>query len=225
VARGAPPGEAGKTPVPPPDAPADGPVPERPDWILRAGNLRELERDAAKCSLCPLCRARKGFLFGRGLDQRPALMFVVGPQGRAAVREGAFPPGKEGELLSALIERGFKVDAGRVYVTPAVKCAADFAGAVSARARQCCGYIARRQAELLAPGAVVALGEDAGRVMAGRDLPVGILRRLKRLELPSGKGKAPLWITYGLDHMLAADAVKTEAWNDLRPLASRRLKG
>jgi uracil-DNA glycosylase family 4 len=204
---------------PPFEAPADNdPIPGPPDWIAGAADLKALELAARACDMCPLSGAKKGFLFGRGKESGPAVMFVVAPQGKAAVKEGAFPAGKEGALLSKMIAGGFKLEESELFVTPAVKCAVDLKGPLPRRARVCCGYITARQAELLAPRAVVAMGPDAARVMSRTDKPLGLLRgRLRKLA--AGQWKAWLWTTYGLDRMCAKQGVKEDAWDDLAALA------
>jgi DNA polymerase len=197
-----------------------GPPIEAPEWALKAASLDELEKEAARCTLCTLCQGRKAFFFGRGKALRPDVMFVVSPPGKAAAKEGRFPAGKEGALLSSLVTSGFKKDEKDVYVTPAVKCAADSPSELPRRALACCRFIALRQAQLVAPRAVVAFGKDAARVMSGVDRPLGVLRKLGRLKLSGGGWLAGLWMTYGLDRMLATDQVREQAWEDLRRMAA-----
>jgi DNA polymerase len=145
-------------------------------------------------------------------------MIVVGPQGRRALKEGTFPPGEEGAYLAKLMEGGFGLPESRIYVTPAVKCCAEAEGAAGQKALLCCGHLTRRQAELVRPRAVVAMGTHAARSLLRSALSLGLLRCRPRPALTAGEWRAQVWITYGIAHVAASDELKHAAWEDLRRL-------
>jgi uracil-DNA glycosylase family 4 len=202
-----------------------GPPPDPPGWVAASRTLEELAAAAKRCEACPYSIGKTGFLFGRGNADSPKAVFIVGRQGKAAGRSGAYPPAQEAEFLVTMLEKGFRISEEDCYLTPAFKCAGPppatgLPGFAKDWATECCGHILKRQLELLRPRAVAALGTDAAGVATGLRVPVGIHRLMGRPVISAGPWSAGLWVTYGLDGMLASPAVKIEAWKDLRSLSA-----
>jgi uracil-DNA glycosylase family 4 len=169
--------------------------------------------------MCTLAADRNECLFGRGPEPSPKLMVVLGPQGRKASKDGRYPTGREGELLATILASGFGMNVEDAYVAPAVKCSPAETASVTRNVRISCGHIIRAQARLLSPKAIVAFGENAARMMTGKDTRLGILRGMKLDPFPlANGGTAPLYVTYGLETMIASKTVRTDGWKDLKPL-------
>jgi uracil-DNA glycosylase len=223
VPRGKPPGNLGEVS----GTEEKGPPPGPPEWIFRARNLDELEKLAFdNCTLCARARSRKGFLFGRGKEDRPDAMIVLDPQSEKVFKDGNFPRDVEREWLSELLNSGIKLDEKNVYVTPSIKCVLPRTDGVTHRAMTCCGYLAIRQASLLRPLAVASFGKTAAGVMSMSRMPLGILRAMRRVELSQDNWKSGLWMTFGLNHICSKGSVARRAYLDMKSMASeiRKIK-
>lgn len=192
--------------------PASTPTPAeeqgRPEiWAPAAAGLADLDRLIERCSACPLGLSRPADpVPGRG-SARP-LMVVVGPT--PAIYEGP-----NGELLTAMIEKGLKLGPEDYYVTSLVKCLppAETEAALD-RADTVCRPFLMRQLALLAPKMVLALGKKPGQRLSGlKGEPLGLMRPRSHKVL----GLEDIWlrITYGLEDILSAQEIKEATWQDL----------
>jgi uracil-DNA glycosylase family 4 len=202
-------------PPPPPPRPAakrqsGGRPPEREAparWAPAARDLAHLAELTASCRACPRGRARPGDpVRGRGAE-RPQLVLVGEDPG--------LYEGPAAELLAAILGKGLQLVPARFYVTSILKCppAPGEGPDEKEEALASCLAITLKELALLNPLVVLALGQDAGRGLTGqRGVPLGLMRqRAFRLENPP---EAWLRVTFSLEQLLAAPALKLAAWKD-----------
>lgn len=196
-----------------PSGPAEENGPET--WAPEAADLKELERLIGQCRACPLARDRAEEPFaGRG-SARP-LLVVVGPT-------PAMAEGPEGQLLTAMIEKGLKLDPADYYLTGLVKCRPRDDDQPLERADGICRPILWKQLALLAPKTVLALGKKPGQRLSGlAGEPLGLLR--PRTHKVIGLEHIWLKITYGLEDILASPEIKAAVWQDLLQIRPGLLK-
>ena len=89
-----------------------------PDDSESLGAIRE---DLGDCTRCRLAGGRQTIVFGVG-DPRADLMFIGEGPGREEDRQGEPFVGRAGQLLTAMIERVFRMRRGDVYIANIVKC-------------------------------------------------------------------------------------------------------
>lgn len=188
---------------------APGQPEERGDpglWASAAAGPEDLDRLIGQCRACPL--GRNGLtvpVAGRG-SARP-LLVVVGPT--PAIYEGP-----NGDLLTAMIEKGLKLSVDDYYLTSLVKCLPPDEQADLARADAICRPFLMRQLTMLAPKIVLALGKKPGQQLSGLEgEPLGLLR--PRSHKVAGMEGVWLRITYGLEDIQSSLKIKETAWQDL----------
>lgn len=202
-------GQAGAEAVKNRGSAAPGRPEERGDpglWASAASGPEDLDRLIGQCRACPLGRSGLTVpVAGRG-STRPLLM-VVGPT--PAIYEGP-----NGDLLTAMIEKGLKLSADDYYLTSLVKCLPPDEHADFTRADAFCRPFLLRQLALLAPKIVLALGKKPGQQLSGlEDEPLGLLR--PRSHKVAGMESVWLRVTYGLEDIQASLKIKETAWQDL----------
>jgi DNA polymerase len=157
-----------------------------------------------------LAHIRKKTYLGRG-KERPTILFVLDPP-ESKDDPTIFPGGKAGELLTKIITNGLKMKEEDLYITPAIKCGPTNDDNDISR----CSFILRREIELISPICVIALGTSPGQILAGEKTLPGILFHKKNLYVHNISKKIPLWITYGLKHMLKFPEIKRDVWETLK---------
>lgn len=175
-------------------------------WAPTAAGPADLERLIGQCQACPLGRTRpEDPAPGRG-STKPLLM-VVGPT-------PAIYQGSQGDLLTAMVEKGLKLSPVDYYVTSLVKCRPPDESADLDQADGVCRPFLMRQLELLSPQIVLALGKKPGQRLSGLEgEPLGLLR--PRSHKIAGLDQIWLRITYGLEDILASQKLKEATWQDL----------
>lgn len=195
---------------PPAERPGMGrPAAENGDpglWAPAASGLADLDRLIENCRACPLAQTRpEDPVPGRG--SAGPLLLVVGPT-------PAMFEGPQGELLTAMIEKGLKLSAADYYVTSLVKCRPAAESPDLDRADAICRPFLMRQLDLLAPKIVLALGKKPGQRLSGLEgEPLGLLR--PRSHKVAGRENIWLRISYGLEDILGSQKLKEAAWQDL----------
>jgi DNA polymerase len=212
--------------VPPPEpaaAPALGPRPagiESMDWPA-------LESAVAGCRACGLCAGRTQTVFGVG--SRTADWMVVGEApGEQEDRQGQPFVGQAGKLLDNMLaaiglSRQSGVDpppqepegrgagrAGGVYIANVLKCRPPAnRNPQPEEVAQCEPYL-RRQAALIQPRIILAMGRFAVQSLLQTTEPIGRLRG--RVHHYQG---VPVIVTYHPAYLLRALSEKAKAWQDL----------
>ncbi|HEY8881486.1 MAG TPA: uracil-DNA glycosylase [Roseateles sp.] len=176
-------------------------------------DLPALSEAVAACRGCGLCEQRRNAVFGGGALQQAQWLVVTDPPDEADDSSGEALGGDAGRLLDRMLlaagqRRGG--DAATAFVTPIVKCRPPRGRPPQAAELDACEAVLARQAELLRPRLVLAMGLQAARRLTGSTEPLGKLR-----------GRVHRWrdlavvVTYHPAYLLRSPADKAGAWDDL----------
>ena len=131
----------------------------------KAAVLAELEEEVRNCTGCGLCEAgRTQTVFGVG-DADARLMFVGEGPGAEEDAQGIPFVGRSGELLTKMIV-AMGLTRERVYIANVVKCRPPGNRAPTPAEAAACWLYLKRQIEIIAPGAIVVLGNAAAKAVA-----------------------------------------------------------
>ncbi|MFW6146155.1 MAG: uracil-DNA glycosylase [Planctomycetota bacterium] len=141
----------------------------------KAALLEALAAEVAACTRCPLCGAgRIQTVFGEGAPDAE-LMFVGEAPGADEDQQGRPFVGRSGQLLTRMIE-AMGVTRDQVYIANVVKCRPPRNRVPSPEeAEACWGYL-QRQIEIIAPGAIVVLGNAAAKALLTTKIGITKLR-------------------------------------------------
>ncbi len=177
-------------------------------------DLPALQQAVAGCRACGLCEQRRHAVFGTGAMQRLDWLVVTDPPDEADDASGQIlGSGDAGRLLDRMLlaagqRRGG--DDATAFVTPIVKCRPPRGRAPQPAELDACAAVLARQAELLRPRLVLAMGLQAARRLTGLAEPLGRLRG----RVHEWRG-LPLVVTYHPAYLLRSPADKAGAWDDL----------
>lgn len=171
--------------------------------------LGELAALVAGCRRCNLCETRTQTVFADGSSS--ARIFFLGEAPGADEDAQGIPfVGKAGQLLTKMIENGMGIPRKDVYIANVLKCRPPGnRNPEPGEIEQCRGYL-ERQIELVAPEAIVALGNFAARFLLGTE--EGIMRLRGRWGSYQG---IPVMPTFHPSFLLRSPEKKKEAWSDL----------
>lgn len=211
MARPAAPAVQKAQPMPPPAVvlrqPADAPT------HFDALELPALRDAVLSCRGCGLCEQRRHAVFGHGALAQANWLVVTDPPEEADDAGGEPLVGDAGRLLDRmLLAAGQRRmgDAPTAFVTPLVKCRPPRGRAPLPAELDACEAVLARQAALLQPRVVLAMGLQAARRLTGLAEPLGRLRgRLHRWQ------GVPVVVTYHPAYLLRSPADKAGAWDDL----------
>lgn len=203
-------------------APAPAPAVAVPPSNFSSLDLPALREAVSGCRACGLCEQRRQAVFGGGALQQASWLVVTDPPDEADDASGEAMGGDAGRLLDRMLaaagqqRRG---DAPTAFVTPIVKCRPPRGRPPQPAELDACEAVLARQAQLLRPRLVLAMGLQAARRLTGSGDPLGRLR-----------GRVHRWndlsvvVTYHPAYLLRSPADKGGAWDDLR-LAMRVTEG
>lgn len=126
------------------------------DSVKRAAAWAELEKRAAACTLCDLCRTRTRVVFGQGALETPLVFVGEGP-GADEDAEGLAFVGKAGQLLTQILLAGGIVRE-EAFITNVVKCRPPSNRVPATEEMMLCGDYLEAQLLLLRPQILVCLG-------------------------------------------------------------------
>jgi len=136
-------------------------------------SLLEVEREASRCTRCPLAEGRTQVVFGVG-DPHADLMFVGEGPGAQEDLQGEPFVGRSGQLLDRLVREELGLTRDRFYIANAVKCRPPGnRDPQPAEIAQCRPWL-ESQIELIDPTVVVTLGNFATKLLL--DTTEGITR-------------------------------------------------
>lgn len=196
------------------------PSPTRPSAFAGLA-LPALREAVAGCRACGLCEQRRHAVFGDGALQEVQWLVVTDPPDEADDASGQAlggdPPGDAGRLLDRMLLAAgqrrtarSEGEAPTAFVTPIVKCRPPRGRAPLPAELDACEAALARQAELLQPRVVLAMGLQAARRLTGLAEPLGRLRgRVHRWR------GLPVVVTYHPAYLLRSPADKAGAWDDL----------
>ncbi len=194
-------------------APAPAPDLAAPEASDRAGRLRVLANEAARCTRCRLSESRTRSVFSRGSHDARVVFVGEGP-GYNEDQQGEPFVGAAGQLLDKMVVAMGLTREG-IYVCNVVKCRPpenrtplpDEAGA-------CASYLTQ-QIDIVKPQVIVALGrcaaENLGVVEAGRTW---------RGQWGAYRG-IPVMPTYHPAYLLRSPEMKKPVWEDLQLVMQR----
>jgi DNA polymerase len=182
-----------------------GPRPQPP----YAPTLAAFQEQISGCLLCPLGGKRKNMVFGEG-DPKASLVFVGTAPGGDEEAAGRPLVGAAGQLLDRMIAAmGFQ--RSEVYVCNVLKCRIQGGKAPDPAELAACRPHLEHQLSLLAPKAVVAMGETAVRLMLDSHESLSGLRG--RWATVRGLKVMP---TYHPQDLLRDAGLKRHVWDDLK---------
>jgi len=207
---------------PPPVARAAAPAVSAPAVAVPANfaalDLPALREAVSACQACGLCEQRRSAVFGGGALRQAQWLVVTDPPDEADDAAGEAFTGEAGRLLDRMLLAAGQRRAGRndndvptAFVTPIVKCRPPRGRAPQPAELDACEAVLARQAELLQPRLVLAMGLHAARRLTGLAEPLGRLRG--RVHQWHG---LPVVVTYPPAYLLRTPADKAGAWDDLR---------
>lgn len=176
-------------------------------------DLPALREAVAGCRACGLCEQRRNAVFGGGAVQQAEWLVVSDPPDEAEDASGDVLAGDAGRLLDRMLAAAGQRRGGddaTAFVTPIVKCRPPRGRPPQPAELDTCEAVLARQAELLRPRLVLAMGLQAARRLTGSAEPLGKLR-----------GRVHLWrdlpvvVTYHPAYLLRSPADKAGAWDDL----------
>ncbi len=172
--------------------------------------LDVLRIEAETCKKCRLCEGRNKVVFGVG-NSKPRLVFVGEGPGKDEDLQGEPFVGKAGQLLTAAIEKGMKLNRSDVYICNIVKCRPPENRTPLPDEVQACLPYLTKQLELLNPEVIVALGGPAQSALCGVEGGITKLRGnwLKWNEIP-------VMPTFHPAYILRNPPAKKEFWEDLK---------
>jgi uracil-DNA glycosylase family 4 len=210
----------GGAPAPPPHAPhapAAAPAAEAaggagvPVPLSGGEGFDELRALALACRSCGLCEGRSQVVFGEGNPNADVLVVGEAP-GAEEDRTGRPFVGRAGKLLDLLLASiGLSREA--VYICNVLKCRPPGNRNPQPEEIEACSPLLRRQVELVAPRAVLAVGTFAAQTLLGSSVPIGRLRG----QAHDFQG-VPLVPTYHPAALLRNPSWIRPVWEDLQRL-------
>ena len=188
------------------------PPPSAPPIVL--GSFEKVAAAAAVCTACGLASGRTSVVFGEG-DPAAQLMVVGEAPGAEEDRSGRPFVGKAGKLLDMLLlSIGFPRET--VYICNVLKCRPPGNRDPLPEEVQACSPFLRRQVEIVAPKAILAVGAFPAQTLLGRTEAISKLRG----SVHEYEG-IPLIPTYHPAALLRNPTWIRPVWEDLQKL--RRL--
>lgn len=191
-----------------PAGPGGGGDPELPEDYEA---LRDL---ALGCVKCRLHETRTQVVFSDGI--RDARLMVVGEAPGANEDATGLPfVGAAGRFLDLLLSCVGLSRKDSVYIANVLKCRPPGNRNPRVDEIECCSPYLRKQIELVAPEAILAVGTFAGQLLTGRKTSLGRLRG----EVYAYQG-VPLLVTYHPAALLRNSRWTRPVWDDLQLLRS-----
>ena len=171
----------------------------------------ELSKVVHECRACRLCETRKNVVFGIGRNDSPCIAFVGEGPGADEDLKGEPFVGKAGELLTAAITKGLKLQRSDVFITNIVKCRPpDNRAPLPDEVKACLPYL-HRQLAIIKPKVIVTLGNPALQAMTG--LSCGITKVRGQWQMWNDIRLMP---TFHPAYILRSPSAKRPFWEDLR---------
>ncbi len=177
-------------------------------------DLFQLQEMISQCYLCDLSKSRQQSMSGLG-NPNADLMIIDAYVSISEDSENSFYVGKSGESLVKMIENVLRVKKEDVYITHAVKCKPLGTNTPSKSEFNSCKPYLYKQIELVKPKVVMALGEEAYKLLSGDDTPFEQVRGQK-----INVGDYTIIPIYHPQFLLRNPSMKGETLNDLKTIKS-----
>ncbi|MGQ0562831.1 MAG: uracil-DNA glycosylase [Gemmatimonadota bacterium] len=173
--------------------------------------LTVIEKQAAACTACVLHATRTQSVFARG-NPLSQLMVVGEAPGEEEDKTGLPFVGRAGKLLDVLLASiGFPRDAA--YICNVLKCRPpNNRNPLPNEVESCSGFL-RRQIEIVAPKAILAVGKFAAQTLVQSEASIGRLRG----QIHNYHG-VPVVVTYHPAYLLRSPSATRVAWHDFQLL-------
>ena len=173
--------------------------------------LADIRRELGDCTRCSLHEGRSRILFGAGPSDA-GLMIVGEWPNRADDAEGIFFSGREGELLSKMLQ-AIDVDLADAYLTNVVKCRASEENPPGKEHISSCRPFLLSQIDVISPKVIVTMGPLAAQeLLSTNKLLIRLRGRVHKYK------KIPLVPTFQPSYLLKNPEMKKAAWVDLQLL-------
>jgi len=140
----------------------------------KAERLATLAEQVAACRLCPLCEGRRQTVFGDG-DPDARLLFVGEGPGAEEDARGVPFVGRAGQLLNKMIA-AMGLTRRQVYIGNVVKCRPPGNRTPTPDEAAACWPYLTEQMAIIAPEAIVVLGNAATKALLGTRVGITLLR-------------------------------------------------
>jgi DNA polymerase len=201
--------------APPPDERLnDTPPPEnRLHDDSKAGQLRSLAEEVAKCTLCKdLAASRTQTVFGTGNPDSP-LIFLGEAPGADEDKQGEPFVGRAGQLLTDIITKGMKIKREDVYICNILRCRPPGnRNPMPDEAAHCRPFL-NRTLEIIQPKFICCLGAVAAKNLLDSEKTIGALRG-KVWDYNGIK----VICTYHPAYLLRNPTAKKDTWDDIQLL-------
>ncbi len=167
-----------------------------------------IAEDVDACRRCALGAVRPRCVRGEGGVAE--FLFVGSGPSASDEAEGRAFTGPEGALVDRMIT-AMGLDRGAVFLTHVVKCRPEEGRAPTSDEAAACVDFLRREFAAVKPRVVVAFGDAAARRLLNTERGAIELR-----GRPHPLGGASCIVTHAPSDLLAAPALKAEAWEDLK---------
>lgn len=174
-----------------------------------------LESTVLDCRRCGLCESRTQAVFGVGSTAADLLIIGEAP-GQEEDRRGEPFVGPAGQLLDRMLA-AIGLDRQTVYITNVLKCRPPRNRDPQPEEALACAPYLRRQIELLAPRAILAVGRVSAQQLLETEETIG---RLRGQWHRFGPRSTPLLVTYHPAYLLRRPGEKAKAWADLKEVRS-----
>ena len=184
----------------------------------KAGQLRRLANEVAKCTQCrELAESRTQTVFGVGNPDSP-LVFLGEAPGRDEDQQGEPFVGRAGQLLNDIITKGMKLQREDVYICNILRCRPPGNRNPMPDEAGCCRPFLDQTLEIIKPKFICCLGAIAAKYLLASDKTIGSMRG-KVLDYNGIK----VVCTYHPAYLLRNPAAKKDTWNDIQ-LLMREMK-
>ncbi|MEW6666781.1 MAG: uracil-DNA glycosylase [Thermodesulfobacteriota bacterium] len=133
--------------------------------------LEDLREFIGECTRCRLSQRRTHLVFGEGAP-KARLVFVGEGPGREEDLAGRPFVGEAGGLLTDIIEKGFRLKRGEVYICNVVKCRPPNNRDPEPDEIEACLPFLKRQLSLIRPRVICTLGRIAAKALLGREFKI-----------------------------------------------------
>jgi DNA polymerase len=179
----------------------------------KAGQLRRLAEEVAKCTLCrDLAESRTQTVFGVGNPDSP-LVFLGEAPGRDEDEQGEPFVGRAGGLLNDIITKGMKLRREDVYICNILRCRPPGNRNPMPDEAWHCRPFLDRTLEIIKPKFICCLGAIAAKNLLASEQTIGAMRG-KILDYNGIK----VVCTYHPAYLLRNPTAKKDTWNDIQLL-------
>jgi len=177
-------------------------------------DLFKLQEFILECHLCDLSKSRQQSMPGLG-NIHADLMIIDAYVSTTEDATNSYYAGRSGESLVRMIENVLHLRKEDVFITHAVKCKPLGTNKPSKSEFNCCKPYLYRQLETIRPKVVMALGEEAYRLLSGDDTDFEKVRGQK-----INFGDYTIIPIYHPQFLLRNPSLKSETLNDLKTIKS-----